>query len=197
MGFLNTIFNKIKSATRKRFVLNKETKSIQVLLNTSDEQYFTLSFDTLNIKTHNDPNILKNYAIEALNQHLGNLYIELIQLDSSHDWNGSAGSNFDMFIKKEFNKSNFEFIKSFDDKFCKFTKYLVDEKYEIALIWFSLNSQDLFIFDEKGKLYNDLLKIYGVENKSYFIENFETGNFKVKSTLTQSNILENYISTND
>ena len=195
MGLLNTIFNKIKSATRKRFVLNKETKSIQVLLNTSDERYFTLSFDTINIKIHSDPNILKNYAIDAFNQNLGNLYIELIQLDSSHDWNGSAGSNFDMFIKKEFNKSNFQFIKSFNDRFCKFTKYLVDDKYEIALIWFSLNNQELFIFDEKGQLYNDLLKIYGVENKSYFIENLETENFKVKNTLTQSNILEDYISS--
>lgn len=197
MGLLNTIFNKIKSATKKRFVLNKEAKSIQILLNTSDEHYFTLSFDILNIKTHNDPNILKNHIIEAFNQNLGNLYIEVIKLDSSHDWNGSAESNFDMFIKKEFNKSNFEFIKSFNDKFCKFTKYLVDDKYEIALICFSLNNQEVFIFDEKGKLYNDLLKIYGVESKSYLIENLETGNFKVKNSLTQSNILEDYISSQD
>jgi len=193
MGLLNTIFNKIKSATRKRFILNKETKSIQVLLNTSDEQYFTLSFDTLNVRTPNDPKIFKNYVIDASNQSLGNLYIELIQLHSSHEWNGSAGSNFDMYIKKEFHTSNFEFIKSFENNFCKFTKYLVDDKYEIALIWFSLNNQELFIFDVQGKIYNDLLKIHDIEDTSYFIKNFETGDFKVKSTLIQSNIIEKYI----
>jgi len=193
MGFLNNIFNKIKSATRERFIVNKKTNSIQILLDSSNKQYFTLEFDTMNIKTPHDPNILKNYGIKATNKELGKLYIELIQLDFQHEWNGSAGSCFDIFIKKEFQKSNFEFIKSFDDDFCKFTKYFVDDKYEVALIWFCLNNQEVFIFDEKGKLYNDLLKIYGIEKSSYFIENFETGNFAVKNTLTQLNLTENFI----
>ena len=193
MGFFNRIISKIKSAARKKFIVNEETNSVQILLNSEDEQYFTLTFDAMNIKNPNDHNIFRSYAINAFNQDLGDLYIESIEVDSLNNWNVSAGSSFDNFIKNEFHKSNFEFIKSYDDDFCNFKKYLVDDKYEIALIWLSLSNQELFIFDEKGKLYNDLLKIYDVENKAYFIENFELGNFKVKNTLTQSNMIENYI----
>jgi len=194
MGFLNSIFNKIKSATRERFILNKETNSIQILLDSSHEQYFTLTFDSINIRTPHDPNIFRSTVIDANNADLGELYIEVIELDQQHDWNGSAGSCFDTFIKQEFSSSKFEFIKSFDDDFTKFTKYLVDDKYEVGLIWFSLNKQDVFIFDTKGKLFNDLLKIYDVEQNSYFIENFETNNFVVKNSITKLNMIENFIS---
>jgi len=197
MGFLNKIFNKIKSATRERFVLNKETNSIQILLDNSHEQYFTLSFDTMNIKTPHDPNIFRSTVIDANNAALGELYIEVIELDQQHDWNGSAGSCFDIFIKQEFSSSKFEFIKSFDDDFAKFTKYLVNDKYEVGLIWFSLNKQDVFIFDTKGKLFNDLLKIYDVENSLYFIDKLEPVNMKPKNSLTQTNLIEDYISKID
>jgi len=197
MGFLNSIFNKIKSATRERFVLNKETNSIQILLDSSHEQYFTLTFDTMNIKTPHDPNIFRSTVIDANNADLGELYIEVIELDYQHDWNGSAGSCFDIFIKQEFSSSKFEFIKSFDDDFAKFTKYLVDDKYEVGLIWFSLNKEDVFIFDTKGKLFNDLLKIYDMKNSLYFIDKLESVNMKPKSSLTQTNLIGDYISKID
>ncbi len=83
MGFLNNMFNKLKQATRDRFVLNKETNSIQILLDSSHEQYFTLEFDTMNIKTPHDPNIFKSTVIDANNSNLGELYIEVIQLDQT------------------------------------------------------------------------------------------------------------------
>ncbi len=197
MGFLNNIFNKIKSATRERFILNKETNSIQILLDSSHEQYFTLTFDTMNIKTPHDPNIFRSTVIDANNADLGELYIEVIQLDQQHDWNASAGSCFDIFIKQEFSSSKFEFIKSFDDDFAKFTKYLVDDKYEVGLIWFSLNKQDVFIFDTKGKLFNDLLKIYDAKNSLYFIDKLESVKMKPKNSLTQTNLIGDYISKVD
>jgi len=197
MGFLNSIFNKIKSATRERFVLNKETNSIQILLDSSHEQYFTLTFDSMNIKTLYDPNIFRSTVIDANSLDLGELYIEVIELDYQHDWNGSAGGCFDIFIKQEFQKSKFEFVKSFDDDFAKFTKYQVNDKYEVGLIWFSLNKQDIFIFDTKGKLFNDLLKIYDVENSLYFIDKLESVNMKPKNSLTQTNLIGDYISKVD
>ncbi|MGB5867497.1 MAG: hypothetical protein WBG69_06475 [Arcobacteraceae bacterium] len=197
MGFLNTIFNKIKSATRERCVINKEQKQIQILLDSSDEEYFTLSFENMDVRSAHDANISKSYIVDVFNSELGKLYIEVIQLDLQHQWNSSAGGCFDFFIKQQFGSSNFEFIKSEDGAFYKFTKYCVAGRYEVGMIWLNLNKQDIFIFDVKGKLFNDLLQIYNITNKVLQINNDEILDINLKTTLTQTNIIDNFITKID
>jgi len=197
MGFFDKVFNKIKSATRQRCVVNKEQKQIQILLDSSDENYFTLSFESMAVRSAHDANISKNYSIDVFNSELGKLYIEVIKLDLQHQWNSSAGGCFDFFIKQQFQSSNFDFIKSQDGDFYKFTKYCVDDRYEVGTIWLNLNKQDVFIFDPKGKLFNDLLEIHNITNKVLQINNDDILDINLKTTFTQTNIIENFITKID
>jgi hypothetical protein len=191
MGFFGNIINKIQKATRPRFELDKSSKSVQFLLDTNDEEYFTLQFNTLNITNPHDPAILRATSIKGENSNLGSLYIEVIRLNIQNEWQMSAGSAFELFIKKEFANKNIEFIKSWDSRYSKLTKYKIDN-IEVGLIWFSLNEEEVFIFDKKGKLFNDLLKIYNVSDESLEIENLDEANLDIDSTITTSNMIEGF-----
>lgn len=199
MGFLSSIFDKLKNASRQRFIFEKEDKTIQILLDTSHEKYFTLQFDSLVEKDVFDPSIYKSVVLNATSQALGQVYIEYIQIDSLYQWNASAGSCFETFLKKELHSEKLHYQNSYETNHCKFTKYLFNDQGEIGLIWINLVNEDLFIVDTKGKLYNDLLKIYDVKKDDYFIVMNESFSYElsIESSLTQSNFLENYISKED
>jgi hypothetical protein len=196
MGFFGNIINKIQKATRPRFELDKSSKSVQFLLDTDDEEYFTLQFNTLNTTNPHDPAILRATSIKGENSNLGSLYIEVIRLNMQNEWKMSAGSAFELFIKKEFADKNIEFIKSWDSRYSKLTKHKIDN-IEVGLIWFSLNEEEVFIFDKKGKLFNDLLKIYNVSDKSLEIENLDEANLDIDSTITTSNMIEGFFGRED
>jgi hypothetical protein len=196
MGFLGDIFNNLKKASRSRFEVDNGLKTVQFLIDTKHDKYFTLSFDEMKVSHPNDMATLKTSVIDATSDELGYLYIEAIELFCEYEWNGLAGSCFEIFIKKEFQSSKFELIKSYDDRFCEFIKYKLD-KNEVGLIWFSLNQTELFIFDQKGKLFNDLLKIYDVDEEELFIKEIDNSNLKVKNSMTMSNITEDYFGKRD
>ena len=195
MGFFSNIINTVKKSTRSRFNLNKESNTIQLLLDTKDENYFSLEFETMNVENLYDPSVQNGQKIIGSNENLGTLYLEAIQLRHDHDWNCSAGSAFDRFVKEQFKNSELKYIDSFDSDFVKFTKYQVNFENEFGVIWFSLNQFEVFIIDLKGKLFNDLLEIYNVKNKELFIK--DTRNklpLEIENSLTATNIREDYFS---
>lgn len=198
MGFFGNIIDSIKNSTRSRFRLDKEINTIELLLNTKDENYFTLQFTTMELNNLYDTSVLNAYQIKGINESLGTLYIETIQLKPLHDWNCSGGSAFDMFIKEQFQKEQLQFIDSADSEFAKFSKYQIDYQNEIGLLWFNLNNIDVFIIDTRGKLFNDVLKIYHIKNKDLYIK--DTSNevsLQLKSSLTATNLRENYFAKKD
>jgi len=198
MGFFSNIVNSVKQATRSRFELDKNTNTIQLLLDTKDENYFSLEFETMNVENLYDPSIQNAYKIIGSNDTLGTLYLETIRLQHNHEWNCSGGSAFDRFIKEQFKSSELKYIDSFDSDFAKFTKYQLDCENELGGIWFSLNQFEVFIIDPKGKLFNDILEIYNVKNKNLFIK--DTRNeltLEIQSSLTETNIREDYFSKED
>ena len=148
--------------------------------------------DNMNVNRPHATNVFDVYSINANNKELGNLYIEAIKLDNSKSWNQSPGSAFDSFLKKELHSHKFEYISSFEDNFCSLRKYTIDHNFDIGIIWFSLNSYELFIFDQQGKLFNDLLTMYSVNNEKLIILEKAHDNLAVTKSLTQDNLLENY-----
>jgi hypothetical protein len=196
MGFLGGIFDKLKKASRSRFEADKSSNLVQFLIDTKHDKYFTLEFDHMEITHPNDIATLKTHVVNGYSEHLGNLYIEAIDLFPEYTWNGLPGSCFEIFIKKEFPSSKFELVKSYDDNFCEFIKYKLDNN-EVGLIWFSLNQTELFIFDQKGKLFNDLLKMYSIDEESLFIEEIDNSNLKVKNSMTMTNITEDFFRKKD
>ena len=195
MGFFSNIVNSIKKSTRSRFNLNKNTNTIELLLDSKDENYFTLEFETMNVENLYDPSVQKASKIIASNEKLGTLYIETIRLQDRHIWDVSPGSGFSRFIQDQFKASELKYIDSFDSDFAKFTKYQLDYEKEFGVIWFNLNSIDVFIIDCKGKLFNDLLEIYNVKNKLLIIEDTTTEiPLAIDGSLTQMNIREHFIS---
>lgn len=192
MGFLNNIVNTFKKASRKRVELDKDTNTLQLLLDTEDEEYFTLSFDSVKVQTLYDPSVQEAYSIDGENSSLGLLYIEVIRLRPQHEWRVSAGSAFDLLIKQTFKASELRFVDSYEKDFFKLSKYQIDSEFEIGAIWFSLNNYEVFILDTKGQLFNDLLEIYKVKNKDMLITSLEAYEVRVDKSITSSNLIENY-----
>jgi hypothetical protein len=192
MGFLNKIFSSLKKASRKRVELNTDSKTLQILLNSGDEQYFTLEFDRMNKTNLSDSSIQEAYSIVGENSSLGTLYIEVIRLRVQHKWQVSPGSAFDRIIQDSFRSHELRFKDSFDDRFCKLTKYELDYENEIGTIWLSLNQYEVFILDAKGQLFNDLLKIYLVKNSAMQIHNLTIANISIQNSVVASNMLESF-----
>ena len=192
MGLLNSIIGKFKNAVRERLIVNKETNSIQLLLDMNHEQYFTLTFDEMIVNTPMDTNVFNAYSIKPKSKELGNLYIEAIRLHNINSWNLSAGSAFDTFLKKELNNHKFVYISSFENNICNLKKYTLNNDFDIGIIWFTLNSYELFIVDQKGKLFNDLLDMYNVNDEKLIITEKEHKKIIIKNSLTQNNVFENY-----
>jgi len=192
MGFFNNIIEKFKNASRERFIVNKKENTIQILLDTNHEQYFTLTFENMNVNRPTDTNVVNAYSINATNAELDDLYLEAIEIDNIKSWNMSAGSAFDRLLKKELTSHKLEYISSFENNFCSLKKYTIDNTFDIGVIWFSLNSTELFILDQKGKLFNDLLAIYDIKDEKLLIKEKEHEKIIIKKSLTEDNIMENY-----
>lgn len=193
MGFLSKFISSIKQATRSRFELNKDRKTLQLLLDTKNEDYFTLEFNEMNVENLYDSSIQSANKIISSNEKLGNLYIETIRLKPKHTWNVSAGSAFDRFIKEQFKSNELTYIDSFDSDFTKLTKYQLNFENELGVIWFNLNYIDIFILDSKGKLFNDLIEIYNINNKNLIIKDIQSEiSLQIQGSLTQTNIKEDY-----
>ncbi len=192
MGFLNKIFSSLKKASRKRVEIDQDSKTLQILLNSDDEQYFTLEFDSINKTNLSDSSIQEAYSIIGENSSLGKLHIEVIRLKVQHKWQVSPGSAFDRIIQDSFRSHELRFKDSFNNRFCKLTKYELDYENEIGTIWLSLNQYEVFILDAKGQLFNDLLKIYGVKNKDMTITSLEPFEITLDKSIVSSNMIEEY-----
>jgi hypothetical protein len=195
MGFFSNVLNTIKKSSRSRFDLNKDTNTLQLLLDTADENYFTLEFDTMKIEQLFDPSTQEAKKIIATHKSLGTIYIESIRLQHNKQWNCSAGSAFDIFIKEQFQKEKINYIDSYSGNFFKLTKYELNYENEFAAIWFCLNQFEVFIIDPKGQLSNDLFAIYDLKNKNLLIKDITTEiSLDINTSLTQTNLRENYFS---
>jgi hypothetical protein len=197
MGFFSNIINTVKQSTRSRFDLHKETNTVQLLLNTKDEEYFTLEFSSMDVESLYDPSVQNGYKILGTNESLGILYIEAIKLRYDQKWNVSAGSAFDRFIKEQFKNSELRYLDSFSGHFVKLSKYQLNFENEFGVIWFSLNTYEVFIIDPKGKIFNDLIEIYTIKNKNLIIKDTENELvLNIPNSLTSTNIREHYFSKN-
>jgi hypothetical protein len=195
MGFFNTIIQTLKKSSRSRFELDTKHNTLSLLLNTEDENYFTLEFDTMDQKKLYDPAILNGYQISGSNKSLGTLYIESIRLQHNKQWNCSAGSAFDRFVKELFQKEQLNYIDSYSGDFIKLTKYELNYENELGVIWFCLNQFEVFFIDPKGQLFNDLFAIYNLKNKNLLIKDTTTEiPLDIHTSLTQTNLRENYFS---
>jgi len=192
MGFFNNIISSLKQASRKRVELNKQTNTLQLLLDTSSEEYFTLSFKSMKIQELYDPSILDAYSLECTSDTLGSLYIEVIRLKRDHQWRANPSSAFDQLIKHTFRSSELRFVDSFEDGFSKLSRYKVDHTHDIATIWFSLNQYEVFILDTKGQLFNDLLNIYDTKNETLFISSLESFDILPTQSIVTSNMIEDH-----
>ncbi len=194
MGFLSNIFKSIKQHTKPRFVINKDINSVQILLESNHEQYFTLEFNTLVPKEFNSQEA-NSTSLQCYNKDLKNIYIENIDLGMNVQWSGSAGGHFQQFIYDEFNTLQLQCFKSIDKDFYRFSKYKGVNNIEVGIVWLSFSSEDIFIFDDKGKLFNDLLKIYGFIDDDMVIDEKEN-NLIVKNSMMNNNIVNSYFQEN-
>jgi len=192
MGLLDSIIGKFKNAVRERLIINKKTNSIQLLLDMNHEQYFTLTFDEMIVNTPMDTNVFNAYSIKTKCKKLGSLYIEAIRLHNINSWNLSAGSAFDSFLKNELSNHKLEYISSTENDICNLKKYTLNNDFDIGVIWFTLNSYELFIVDQKGTLFNDLLDMYSINDNNLIITEKEHEEISIKNSLTQNNVFENY-----
>lgn len=192
MGFFGKILNSIKHASREKFILNKNNNSTQILLDSNHEQYFTLTFENMNVTRPTDSNVTNAYRIDANSKKLGDIYLESIEIDNIKSWNMSAGSAFDRFLKKELHSYKLEYISSFENNTCNLKRYTIDNNFDIGIIWFTLNSIELFIVDQKGTLFNDLLDMYNAKDEKLLIKEKEHEKIIIKKSLTEDNFMENY-----
>lgn len=190
MGFFNTLINKVKKLSQKRLHIDTKNKTLQLLLHSNDETYFTLVFDEFSAKRTNDEALMQSYAIDAKNERLGTLYIETIRLKSLYDWYVDPKSAANLFIKSVFGNQTVVTNTQKSDYF-SLTKYADANGYEFILLHFSLITHDIFIIDQKGKLYQDMLEIFNI-NDQLLLQNPNPTPQKVKPSIVSLNLTQQF-----
>jgi hypothetical protein len=169
MGWLdgiNNIVNSIKKSTRSRFVIDKENNSIQMLLDTKDEQYFTLEFEQMKVESQAFSHFQRAYYIEANSSKINNILVQMIELNGSSSIESSASTMFETYLKDELRQLKLEAVATKELDFAQFTKYQTDCDKEIGTIYLCLNTAEVLIVDVDGKLFHDMLDIYDIQGKS-------------------------------
>jgi len=192
MGFLANIVRKLKKSARKRVDVDTKNNTLQLLLRSDDEKYFTLSFDAMDVKSTNDEAVMQSYAIDANSARLGDLYIETVRVKPLFSWFRAPKSAANLFVKRVYGNET-RAIDSFSNDFFALTKYGDANGYEFALMHFNLVTHNVFIIDQAGKFCQDMLKVFNANNDALLVKNPNPAPKKIPQSIVSLNITERFL----
>lgn len=90
----------------------------------------------------------------------GKLFFEEIDLNSDCGWKGSPISRFEHNLQFSLNLSSLQIVEEFEFNNFTFKTYLFNEKSYISFIYIYQHDENFIMLDNKGKLYEKVLKLF-------------------------------------
>lgn len=175
------------------FKYNKQAKQMDFKIG---QEYFSFQLYNPLYTKRIDTNANDAFTI-TIKESSENMFVEYIDVYSNTIWNAQARSLYENFLKTNLKLKSLEVLERIEvDKNYEFTTYLVNKKERLHLIYIFDANKDIFIFDGKGKLYNELINkmIVNYEDKYKDMPNYYI-NFN--KSLTAHNPLYNYFHQGD
>ena len=179
---LKSFFKTIKKLSRPYFSLEENELKFKI---DSDTFY---KFPILNIetKTRYDSYILDAYTLKA-----DNIHLEYIHTDNDISWNAQALSFFKDLLKESINAYSMDLLEKKEFRHYEFLVYKIDEKYILNVIYIYEINKEVFIVDQKGNLYENLLKNFD-KNYIYKFEKNKTDFIDLNFSLVKNNAMKSY-----
>lgn len=182
VDFFKSLFKTIKKLSRPYFSLEENELKFKI---DSDTFY---KFPILNIetKTRYDSYILDAYTLKA-----DNIHLEYIHTDNDISWNAQALSFFKDLLKESINPYSMDLLEKKEFRHYEFLVYKIDEKYILNVIYIYEINKEVFIVDQKGNLYENLLKNFD-KNYIYKFEKNKTDFIDLNFSLVKNNAMKSY-----
>ena len=182
VDLFKSLFQTIKKLSRPYFSLEENELKFKI---DSDAFY---KFPILNIetKTRYDSYILDAYTLKA-----DNIHLEYIHTDNDISWNAQALSFFKDLLKESINAYSMDLLEKKEFRHYEFLVYKIDEKYILNVIYIYEINKEVFIVDQKGNLYENLLKNFD-KNYVYKFEKNKTDFIDLNFSLVKNNAMKSY-----
>lgn len=161
MGLFDRFFTSLQKTTRLDFHVDRNNHIVQFKMDPDND--YQMRFDSIQTKNHPSRYVLRAETFKCQSKIFRLVDMEFIELNNTCEWRSAKGSAYEYFLKREFSEADFRLIKRHSLQFVDFAKYRVGEN-EAGVIWVAFSGSDLFIFDQYGRLFNDMLDSCGVAN---------------------------------
>lgn len=168
-----------------------ETKNNVFSLNSYDAKLLKIELTNPVFKHRFDSCVYSGYTINDNNKEYGELFIEHIGLKDDCQWNGLSRSFYEFFIKQKLSIKRMKLLQRVDLENYEFSKYLIDGKCNLYLIFIYQGNSVTFLIDQEGKLYRDVLKKFNYKNDTG-TDTIQKCNFIFDGSLIKENIWNRY-----
>lgn len=134
-----------------------------------------------------------SYISQNEEENYGKLFFEYINLDSNCSWNGMSRGFFDDLFKSTLKLKNMKALERIDYGNYEFSTYIIDDKYYMNLIYSYSVTEDYFIIDYEGKLFDEMIRKYDKNYINKFLKE-PRFNSNYSNSLVRMNILNGYFS---
>ena len=134
-----------------------------------------------------------SYISQNQEEKYGKLFYEYINLDSNCSWNGMSRGFFDDLFKSTLKLKNIKALERIDYGNYEFSTYIIDDKYYMNLIYSYSVTEDYFIIDYDGKLFDEMIRKYDKNYVNKFLKE-PRFNSNYSNSLVRMNILNGYFS---
>ncbi|MFA6742000.1 MAG: hypothetical protein WCR78_11000 [Arcobacteraceae bacterium] len=182
VDFFKSLFKTIKKLSRPYFSLEENELKFKI----DSDTFFKFPILNIETKTRYDSYILDAYTLKA-----DNIHLEYIHTDNDTSWNAQALSFFKDLLKESINPYSMDLLEKKEFRHYEFLVYKIDEKYILNIIYIYEINKEVFIVDQKGDLYENLLKNFD-KNYVYKFEKNKTDFIDLNFSLVKNNAMKSY-----
>ena len=182
VDFFKSLFKTIKKLSRPYFSLEENELKFKI----DSDTFFKFPILNIETKTRYDSYILDAYTLKA-----DNIHLEYIHTDNDTSWNAQALSFFKDLLKESINPYSMDLLEKKEFRHYEFLVYKIDEKYILNVIYIYEINKEVFIVDQKGNLYENLLKNFD-KNYVYKFEKNKTDFIDLNFSLVKNNAMKSY-----
>lgn len=182
VDFFKSLFKTIKKLSRPYFSLEENELKFKI----DTDTFYKFPILNIETKTRYDSYILDAYTLKA-----DNIHLEYIHTDNDTSWNAQALSFFKDLLKESINASSMDLLEKKEFRHYEFLVYKIDEKYILNIIYIYEINKEVFIVDQKGDLYENLLKNLD-KNYVYKFEKNKMDFIDLNFSLVKNNAMKSY-----
>lgn len=169
-----------------------QIKNDQIILHnpTTNTTLETLNLKGIKPKYFNDSCTKFAHTLDLLDQKYGQLYIDSVVLNNDCRFQGQERGMFEYFLKLRSKLESIKLVEREEIQHYEFSRYLIDGKFHINLIYIWEPKRATFIIDYKGVFSNQLMKKLQI-NKQFPLNNH---NFTINPPLSmvRDNLIQEF-----